>query len=117
MVRRFAAEGAAVAFTGRDGGARMRRSRARPERRFIEADVRSDGDTGPERWPRRSSELGGLDVLVCNAGTGLVSPLAETSPDELNLVLDVNVTGCLRYARACLPHLEAAARSDDPHRL
>ena len=45
-------------------------------------------------------------VLVCNAGTGLERPLAETPPDELNRILDVNVTGCLRYARACLPHLE-----------
>jgi NAD(P)-dependent dehydrogenase (short-subunit alcohol dehydrogenase family) len=45
-------------------------------------------------------------VLVCNAGTGLVSPLIDTPPDELNRILDVNVAGCLRYARACLPHLE-----------
>ena len=47
-----------------------------------------------------------LDVLVCNAGTGVVSPLVDTPPDELNRILDVNVTGCLRYARTCLPHLE-----------
>jgi NAD(P)-dependent dehydrogenase (short-subunit alcohol dehydrogenase family) len=30
----------------------------------------------------------------------------DTPPDELNRILDVNVTGCLRYARTCLPHLE-----------
>ena len=67
--------------------------------------MRSDGDTA-RAVAAAVEELGGLDVLVCNAGTGLVSPLAETSPDQLNLILDVNVTGCLRYARACLPHLE-----------
>jgi NAD(P)-dependent dehydrogenase (short-subunit alcohol dehydrogenase family) len=104
MVRRFAAEGAAVAFTGRDadrGAAVAGESGALS----IAADVRSDADT--ERAVATAVErLGGLDVLVCNAGTGLVSPLAETTPDELTRILDVNVTGCLRYARACLPHLE-----------
>src|SRR3954453_19366876 len=94
MVRRFAIEGAAVAFTGRDaerGAAVAGETGAL----FIEADVRSDA--GTERAVTTAAgRLGGLDVLVCNAGTGLVSPLAETSPDELNRILDVNVTGCLR---------------------
>jgi NAD(P)-dependent dehydrogenase (short-subunit alcohol dehydrogenase family) len=104
MVRRFAAEGAGVAFTGRDpdrGAAVASESGGV----YIAADVRSDAET--ERAVATAVErLGGLDVLVCNAGTGLVSPLAETTPAELNRILDVNVTGCLRYARACLPHLE-----------
>ena len=104
MVRRFAAEGAAVAFTGRDPG-RGAAVAAEAGGLYIPADARSDADT--ERAVATAVErLGGLDVLVCNAGTGLVSPLADTSPDELTRILDVNVTGCLRYARACLPHLE-----------
>ncbi len=103
VVRRFAAEGAAVAFTGRDGerGAAVARDTGA---RFVAADVRSDSDTA-RAVATAVDELGGLDVLVCNAGTGLVLPLVETQPDELNRILDVNVTGCLRYARACLPHL------------
>jgi NAD(P)-dependent dehydrogenase (short-subunit alcohol dehydrogenase family) len=104
IVRRFAAEGAAVAFTGRDAerGAAVERAAGAA---FVASDVRSDADT--ERAVAAAVEaLGGLDVLVCNAGTGLVSPLVDTPPRELNRILDVNVTGCLRYARACLPHLE-----------
>src|SRR5436189_1153936 len=104
MVRRFAAEGAAVVFTGRDserGAAVARDSRTT----FVAADVRSDADTA-RAVAAAVGTLGGLDVLVCNAGTGLVSPLVDTPPDELARILDVNVTGCLRYARACLPHLE-----------
>jgi meso-butanediol dehydrogenase / (S,S)-butanediol dehydrogenase / diacetyl reductase len=104
MVRRFAVEGAGVVFTGRDPGrgeAVARESGAT----FVAADVRSDADT--ERAVATAVEmLGGIDVLVCNAGTGLVSPLVDTPPGELNRLLDVNITGCLRYARACLPHLE-----------
>jgi NAD(P)-dependent dehydrogenase (short-subunit alcohol dehydrogenase family) len=104
MVRRFAAEGAAVAFTGRDAdrGAAVAGEAGAV---FVPADVRSDADTA-RAVTTAVETLGGLDVLVCNAGTGLVSPLVDTSPDELNRILDVNVTACLRYARACLPHLE-----------
>jgi meso-butanediol dehydrogenase/(S,S)-butanediol dehydrogenase/diacetyl reductase len=103
-VHRFGAEGAAVAFTGRDAGRGAEVAREAGAT-FIRADVRSDGDTA-RAVATAVDELGGLDVLVCNAGTGLVGPLADTPPDELNRILDVNVTGCLRYARACLPHLE-----------
>ena len=104
IVRRFADEGAAVAFTGRDGerGAAVAGGTGAL---FLAADVRSDADAA-RAVAAAVEKLGGLDVLVCNAGTGLVLPLVETPPDELNRILDVNVTGCLRYARACLPHLE-----------
>jgi NAD(P)-dependent dehydrogenase (short-subunit alcohol dehydrogenase family) len=104
MVRRFAAEGAAVVFTGRDPerGAGVAREAGAS---FVAADVRSDADTG-RAVATAVETLGGLDVLVCNAGTGLVSPLLDTRPGELGRILDVNVTGCLRYARAALPHLE-----------
>jgi len=44
MVRRFTAEGASVAFTGRDGGRGAEVAREAGAT-FIEADVRSDGDT------------------------------------------------------------------------
>jgi NAD(P)-dependent dehydrogenase (short-subunit alcohol dehydrogenase family) len=104
MVRRFAAEGAGVVFTGRD---RERGASVAGEAgaMFVPGDVRSDADAA-RAVATAVETLGGLDVLVCNAGTGLVSPLVETAPEELNRILDVNVTGCLRYARACLPHLE-----------
>jgi NAD(P)-dependent dehydrogenase (short-subunit alcohol dehydrogenase family) len=104
IVGRFAAEGARVAFTGRDAGrgAAVERETGAV---FLAADVRSDADTDAA-VSTAVERLGGLDVLVCNAGTGIVLPLAETAPDELNRILDVNVTGCLRSARACLPHLE-----------
>jgi NAD(P)-dependent dehydrogenase (short-subunit alcohol dehydrogenase family) len=104
MVRRFAAQGADVVFTGRDSerGAAVADETGAA---FVAADVRSDADT-VRAVAAAVEALGGLDVVVCNAGTGLVRPLVDTPPDELNRILDVNVTGCLRYARACLPHLE-----------
>ncbi|GAA4449747.1 SDR family oxidoreductase [Phytohabitans houttuyneae] len=52
--------------------------------------------------------LGGLDVLVNNAGIGAQGTV-ETNPDEEWLrVLDVNVVGIVRVTRAALPHLRAS---------
>src|SRR5581483_2822178 len=79
MVRRFSAEGARVAFTGRDlaRGAEAAAHGAR----FITADVRSDADT-VAAVAEAVDALGGLDTLVLNAGTGFVAPLLDTPVAE-----------------------------------
>ncbi|MFC4945973.1 SDR family NAD(P)-dependent oxidoreductase [Pseudonocardia sp. GCM10023141] len=49
--------------------------------------------------------LGGIDILVNNAGIGAQGTV-ETNPiEEWQRVLDVNVLGIVRLARAVLPHL------------
>lgn len=105
IVRRFVAEGAGVAFTGRDA-ARGEAVAAETGSTFVAADVRSDDDAA-RAVGTAVARLGGLDILVCNAGTGLVAPLLDTPSAELNRILDVNVTGCLRHVRAAIGHLEA----------
>jgi 2-keto-3-deoxy-L-fuconate dehydrogenase len=53
--------------------------------------------------------LGGLDVLVNNAGIGAQGTV-ETNPlAEWHRVLDVNVLGIVRLSRAALPHLRRSA--------
>jgi NAD(P)-dependent dehydrogenase (short-subunit alcohol dehydrogenase family) len=106
VVRRFVDEGARVVFTGRDA-ARAAAAGGRAAT-FVAADVTSDDDT--QRAVAAAVEpRGGLDVLVLNAGTGYVAPLVDTPIDVFTRMLDVNVTGYLRYARACARHLEARA--------
>jgi 2-keto-3-deoxy-L-fuconate dehydrogenase len=51
------------------------------------------------------AELGGLDIVVNNAGIGAVGDVAANDDDEWHRVLDVNVVGMVRITRAALPHL------------
>ncbi|GGS76924.1 MULTISPECIES: SDR family NAD(P)-dependent oxidoreductase [Streptomyces] len=49
--------------------------------------------------------LGGLDILVNNAGIGAQGTVEDNDDAEWHRVLDVNVVGMVRVARAALPHL------------
>ncbi|URD44627.1 SDR family oxidoreductase [Pseudomonas sp. BYT-5] len=51
--------------------------------------------------------LGGVDVLINNAGLGGSRALVEMPDDEWNRVLDVTLTGTMRMTRAMLPYMMA----------
>ena len=52
--------------------------------------------------------FGRLDGLVCNVGSARPAPLADTTPETLRLMLDVNLAGALYCAQAALPMLRSA---------
>jgi 2-keto-3-deoxy-L-fuconate dehydrogenase len=60
---------------------------------------------------RVAADLGGLDVVVNNAGIGAQGDVAANDDDEWRRVLDVNVVGIVRVTRAALPHLRRSARA------
>ena len=56
--------------------------------------------------------LGGrpVDVLVHNAGVGVLKPLLELSPEEWHRMIDVNVNALYHVTRAVLPGMVARER-------
>lgn len=50
---------------------------------------------------------GPIDVLVNNAGHGLLGALEELSDEQIHEVLGVNLLGALAVTRAVLPHMRA----------
>jgi NADP-dependent 3-hydroxy acid dehydrogenase YdfG len=57
-----------------------------------------------------AQDLGGIDVLVNDAGYGSMVPALEADLAEWHRMVDVNVTGVLATTHAALPHLVAAAQ-------
>lgn len=54
--------------------------------------------------------MGGLDVLINNAGIGAYGIQELLTPEDMARVFDVNVLGVQRVMRAALPHLRAQGR-------
>jgi NAD(P)-dependent dehydrogenase (short-subunit alcohol dehydrogenase family) len=55
-----------------------------------------------------ATEMGGLDAIFNNAGTGSMARLHEYEPEEFRRVVDVNLLGVWHGIRAGVPHLLAA---------
>ena len=55
--------------------------------------------------------LGGIDIVVNNAGIGATGDIAANLDDEWHRVLDVNVVGIARVTRAALPHLRRSSHA------
>jgi 2-keto-3-deoxy-L-fuconate dehydrogenase len=57
------------------------------------------------------ARLGGLDVLVNNAGIGAAGTVEDNPDEEWHRVYDVNVVGMVRVTRAALPALRESSRA------
>lgn len=54
---------------------------------------------------KAAADLGGIDIVVNNAGIGAQGSVEANDDDEWHRVYDVNVVGAVRVTRAALPHL------------
>jgi len=53
------------------------------------------------------SELGGLDILINNAGIGMFETVAAMSPEDFRAILETNVFGVFYCCHEAIPHLKA----------
>lgn len=112
IARRFHAEGANVVLN----------SRSREDLEKVAADLDDartlivDGDVSKADFASRiigktEEKFGRVDVLVNNAGVGTFGMLADTSDDQIEKTLAINVTGLIRLCREALPVLEKTSGS------
>ena len=104
MAAGLARAGATVVLHGRDQD-RVDQARAQLSAEVPGADVHgcafdvADSDAIIAQAQRLEAELGGIDVLVNNAGMQLRSPLIEFPLDGWIQVLNVNLTSCFVLAQ------------------
>jgi 3-oxoacyl-[acyl-carrier protein] reductase len=114
IAKRLAADGANVAITyakdasaasavvkaiERDGGKAI----------AIQADA-ADAEAVKGAIEKAVATFGRLDVLVNNAGTAIPKAFAETTLEEMDRVLDINVRGVFVATQAALKHMKSGGR-------
>jgi 3-oxoacyl-[acyl-carrier protein] reductase len=114
IAKRLAADGASVAITyakdqnaasavvkaiERDGGKAI----------AIQADA-ADAKAVKGAVEKAVATFGRLDVLVNNAGTAIPKTFEETTLEEMDRVIDINVRGVLVTTQAALKHMNDGGR-------
>jgi NAD(P)-dependent dehydrogenase (short-subunit alcohol dehydrogenase family) len=68
----------------------------------VQTDVSSEADAA-RMADAALAAFGRIDILVNNAGIGLYTPLLETTLEQWNQVLDVNLTALFLCSKSCIP--------------
>jgi len=114
IAKRLASDGASVAITytrGADAAASVVKEiqAAGGAAIAIKADA-SDPQMVVAAINQTVETFGGLDVLVNNAGTAIPKPFEETSLEEMDQVIDINLRGVFVATHAALKHLRNGGR-------
>jgi 3-oxoacyl-[acyl-carrier protein] reductase len=114
IAKRLAADGASVAITytkGADAAAAVVKAieGAGGKAVAIQADA-ADANAVKNAVEKAVAELGKLDVLVNNAGTAIPKLFEETTLEELDRVIDVNIRGVFVATQAALKHMNDGGR-------
>lgn len=104
--------GRAIAETLRDQGARVAVGDLRAPQldglSGIEVDVSDEGSVDAA-FSRVEQELGGVEILVVNAGIFFIESLEETSTEAWRRMIDVNLTGAFLCARRAVRRMSEAS--------
>src|ERR1700686_3755449 len=103
IARELAAAGAQLMLTGRNhaAGAALANELGA---RFVAGDI-ADPAFPNRLMAETLAALGGLDILINNAGITHRGSILETSDDDWTRVMDVNVTAVMRCSRAAVRHM------------
>src|SRR4030088_1378237 len=114
IAKRLAAEGASVAITyskGADAAASVVKAieGAGGKAIAIQAEA-ADAEAIKGAVEKTVAAFGGLDVLVNNAGTAIPKTFEETTLEEMDRVININVRGVFVATQAALKHMKSGSR-------
>jgi 3-oxoacyl-[acyl-carrier protein] reductase len=114
IAKRLAAEGAKVAITytkGADAAASVVKEieGAGGKAIAIQADA-ADAKAVKAAVDKTVATLGRLDVLVNNAGTAIPKKFEETTLEEMDRMIDINIRGAFVATQAALKHMKDGGR-------
>jgi 3-oxoacyl-[acyl-carrier protein] reductase len=114
IAKRLAADGASVAITyakGADAAAAVVKGIEGNGGKAIaiQADA-TDAGAVTAAVEKTVATFGGLDVLVNNAGTAIPKKFEETTLEELDLIIDINIRGVFVTTQAALKHMNDGGR-------
>jgi NADP-dependent 3-hydroxy acid dehydrogenase YdfG len=75
---------------------------------FLLSDV-SDYSQAQAMAAMAVEKMGGIDVLVNNAGLGFFEKIVDGRIEQWHQMIDVNIKGVLNCLHACLPHLVSSS--------
>jgi len=104
LVQRLLKEGYKVAATSRDAGMLSKEVNYTGEN-FLPLQVDLNSNESVQQAVKQIiTKLGGIDVVVNNAGYGQLGTLEELTDEEARKNFDVNVFGTLNVIRNVMPH-------------
>ena len=114
IAKRLAADGASVAITyAKDASAASAVVKAIEldggKAIAIQADA-ADVEAVKAAVEKAVATFGRLDVLVNNAGTAIPKPFEETTLEEMDRVIDINIRGVFVATQAALKHMKSGGR-------
>jgi len=114
IAKRLAADGANVAITytkGADAAASVVKEIERDGGKAIaiQADA-ADAEAVKAAVEKTVATFGRLDVLVNNAGTAIPKKFEETTLEEIDRLIDINVRGVFVATQAALKHMKDGGR-------
>ena len=114
IAKHLAADGASVAITyAKDASAASAVVKAIElgggKAIAIQADA-ADAEAVKGAVDKAAATFGRLDVLVNNAGTAIPKPFEETTREEIDRVLDINIRGVFATTQAALKYMKDGGR-------
>jgi 3-oxoacyl-[acyl-carrier protein] reductase len=114
IAKRLSADGASVAITytkGADAAAAIVKEIESAGGRAIaiQADA-ADAGAVKSAIDKTVATFGRLDVLVNNAGTAIPKSFEESTPEDMDRMIDINVRGVFTATQAALKHMKDGGR-------